>query len=241
MNNIVVYTAITNGYDGLKEPKVIPDNCDFICFTDDLKIQSDVWKIVPIPKSNYDAIRKCRQIKTQPHKFVGTYKYSVWIDGNIDVIGDVNELVSTHLIKGKKGMAVFAHPFRSCAYEEAKACIAEGKDRVQIIQNQMEEYKEIGYPLDNGLVESNVLLREHNLEKVVDLMDDWWKEIKEKSRRDQLSFNYVAWKHDFNYDLMKGNTRGRSDYFAINDHKKGFLYYLEKLHIKMETFIKSLK
>ena len=41
-------------------------------------------------------------------------------------------------------------------------------------------------------------------------MEDWWKIVSTQSKRDQLSFNYVAWKNNFvptiiNGDLRRGN------------------------------------
>ena len=40
MNKIVVYTAIFGGCDDLLYPKFVPDNCDFVCFTDSLNVSN---------------------------------------------------------------------------------------------------------------------------------------------------------------------------------------------------------
>ena len=34
MKKIVVYTAIFGGCDDLRDPKFVPDNCDFVCFSE---------------------------------------------------------------------------------------------------------------------------------------------------------------------------------------------------------------
>ena len=44
-------------------------------------------------------------------------------------------------------------------------------------------------------MQSNVLLRKHNDEGCIKLMNKWWDEIKNGSHRDQLSFNYASWKN----------------------------------------------
>ena len=44
--------------------------------------------------------------------------------------------------------------------------------------------------------------RKHNETNVIETMEDWWTEIKHHSRRDQLSFNYTAWKNNFNFVYM---------------------------------------
>jgi hypothetical protein len=38
-------------------------------------------------------------------------------------------------------------------------------------------------------------------------MEDWWTEIKYGSRRDQLSFNYVAWKNNLKFNYIEGDSR----------------------------------
>ena len=44
-----------------------------------------------------------------------------------------------------------------------------------------------------GLVEAPVILRRHTA-AIRALNEAWWAELVRGSRRDQLSFNYVAWK-----------------------------------------------
>ena len=43
-------------------------------------------------------------------------------------------------------------------------------------------------------------------------MEDWWTEIKYGSKRDQLSFNYVAWKNDLKFNYIDGDSR-KNEYF----------------------------
>ena len=42
---VIIYTAIFGGYDELVEPDYIPEDCDFVCFTDSTHFKSDVWDI----------------------------------------------------------------------------------------------------------------------------------------------------------------------------------------------------
>ena len=43
------------------------------------------------------------------------------------------------------------------------------------------------------------VLRKHNEPDVIKTMESHWNELKHNSRREQLSFNYVAWKNDFEF------------------------------------------
>jgi len=44
-NKLVVYTALFGDYDDLIEPKEKFEGCDFICFTDQKHLTSDIWEI----------------------------------------------------------------------------------------------------------------------------------------------------------------------------------------------------
>ena len=43
------------------------------------------------------------------------------------------------------------------------------------------------------------VLRRHNETDVVDSMEDQWVELKYNSKREQLSFNYIAWKNKLKF------------------------------------------
>ena len=60
-NKIAIYTAFTGDYDTLKHPEVIDENCDYICFTDNAELTSDLWKIIPMEESILDNNRKAKK------------------------------------------------------------------------------------------------------------------------------------------------------------------------------------
>ena len=62
-----------------------------------------------------------------------------------------------------------------------------------------------GFPKDVGLVQSNVLVRKHKEKTCINLMEQWWEFIKTKSKRDQVSFNYLIWKNHLTYSYIKWN------------------------------------
>jgi len=234
--NIVVYTAIVNNYEILKNPDYIDPKIKYICFTDQpirLKMKSNtIWEIRKIPSSNLDHTRKARQLKILPHVFLDEFKcdYSIWIDGNITITGNVFDLINLY---GDCGISGFKHPLRNCIYQEAEACIKRDKDDPVIIKKQMDIYKENGFPKDYGLYETNVLIRKHSDKDVIRLMNVWWEEIKKYSKRDQLSFTYVIWRENFNMNSMADdNARANnSNYFLVASTwrtRKPLKWYWEK-------------
>ena len=79
------------------------------------------------------------------------------------------------------------------------------------------KYNKENYPKNNGLIISGILLRRHNDLDVIKTMESWWTELKYGSKRDQLSFNYVAWKNNLKFNYIDGDSRN-NDYF-IRDTK----------------------
>ncbi|WP_337019103.1 glycosyltransferase domain-containing protein [Oceanobacillus massiliensis] len=220
--DVVIYTAISKGYDDLKIPYSVSDRCDYVCFTDDPSLHGGPWDVRPFPNEDQrlDQIRKCRQVKIQPHVFLPEYQYSIWVDGNIEITADIDELIEKHFDQPGPGFLSFDHPWRDCIYVEAEGVI-ENKKGIEIgygdrrVRDQMAKYRAEGMPEKNGLIESNVIMRKHTPE-VKKVMDQWWQEVKTHSRRDQLSFNYVAWKNNFSYGHLEGCSRWNTNkYFEI--------------------------
>lgn len=209
-SRLVIYTAIIGKYDTLKEPEYIDENCDYVCFTDNRELTSDIWQIRFVEKIDLDSTRFQRMYKVLTHRFLPEYEYSLYIDGNVRIMGSLRDFVR----KQWKGASLLGlkHPDRDNLYDEAEACINFGKDDPEIIRRQIGRYKREGYKADNELTVNNIIFRKHNDKELVKVMEDWWKEIRDNSRRDQLSFCYVCWKNHFAYDVSELKCY-RSDYW----------------------------
>lgn len=195
-NKKVVYTCITGGYDILKPLSYVNEDFDYICFTD-CDMKSDFWEIRRIPEelNSLDNIRKQRCIKINPHKYLPEYEFSVWVDGNIDIKADINEYLKENGVNNNISLYVGEHPKRNCIYKEALACIRLKKDSKEVINKQIEGYKKEKFPYSYGLPQTCIIFRYHNDKQCIKLMETWWEEVKAKSYRDQLSFNYALWKN----------------------------------------------
>lgn len=214
-NKIVVYTCITNNYDGFAKVERYP-NLDYVCFTDNKSLQSDLWSISYIPEhiKHMSSVKQARYIKTHPHEFFKDYEISIWVDACIDIKANPSELINNSILQ------IPEHPVRKSIYEEQNACIKYKKDTVENINNQVNHYKEEGYPGKNGLVQSNIIIRKHNDPQCIKLMEDWWKEIETYSHRDQLSFNYVLWKNpSIKISLLDKKIYNSKYFFWHSNHK----------------------
>ncbi len=83
---------------------------------------------------------------------------------------------------------------------------------------QMERYQMEGYPTKNGLATTPIMVRNHNHLDTIKHNEDWWSEIKHNSKRDQLSFNYIAWKNQFNFVYLEGDSRNNDYFVSMGKH-----------------------
>ena len=198
MNNVVCYTCITDRYDSLKQPLVVSKDIDYVYFTDNLSLQSNIWQIRPIPDElrNLSNVKKQRVIKICPHRYLREYDISIWIDGSMQVQGDLQKFIQQYDLY-KCPLYTRIHPSRHCIYDEAEACMRMNKGSCQEIVEQISKYKKEGYPENAGMVETGILLRKHNDMKCQMFDNMWASELLLHSHRDQLSFNYVCWKMHF--------------------------------------------
>lgn len=206
---VAIYTCLTNGYDDLSSPLTPDINADFIVFTDnpDLKVPGWETRLLPNPL-NLDPRRLSRMPKVLPHRYLQGYDYSIYVDANLTIMGDLVKLVQ-YLDHGYS-MALCVHPDnRDCLYQEAETIIHFGYDKQETIENQMETYKLQGMPAHFGLYECSALIRSHNDHLLMETMEIWWQEIKTKSHRDQLSFTYSLWKTGLKVNAI--NTQARQN------------------------------
>lgn len=207
---LVVYTAVFGGYDRL-QPARFPS----ICLTD---------KTQPVANWEYVAVRSLlppvfisRQCKMFPWRFLGDYEYSIYHDGNIEMLSPP-EVVLGYL--KDSDIAVFAHPDRNCVYEEGRACIAQHKAKADEVNIQLAKYRRLGYPENNGLAACWVLVRRHT-PAIMALSEFWWQEFLDGAPRDQLSFDYCCWKLGINYSTIPGNLfKGTSTDFKRVKHAR---------------------
>ena len=201
MNKLVVYTCVTNGYDSPSRPSSLPSWADWRQFSER-----------DFPDN--------RQPKLLPHKVFPDYEYSLWLDGNIDVVGPefwdvVDAMMSSGLL-----YAGIAHPDRDCVYEEAARVIKNGRDSLWNILRTVRFLRSEGFPEHWGMNENGVMLRRHNDPLVVKFDSMWWDRFKALGRRDQMTWGYCMWKTglEYGYLIPKGENLRKHPWFVYTNH-----------------------
>lgn len=222
----VVYTCITNNYDDIfeiKTYKYINKEWDYICFTDNeehIKLgQIGIWKILPLQCNENDNTLDNRWHKTHPHILFPNYEESIYIDANINIL--TNKLFET--IKEKdKDLLLPIHFNNVCIYHEYEWALQSLIDKKANVEKGFNIIKEAGMPRNYGFTENNIIYRKHNNKNIIEIMEEWWNFIKTYTKRDQLSFSYLLWKHNIEIeDITFQNARIDINNFYVFDHKKG--------------------
>jgi hypothetical protein len=193
-----------------------------------------------VPQSDSDPTRCARKYKILPHHNFPEYDYSIWIDGNYLVVGDIHGLIEETL--RNRNMAYFDHgssivDARDCVYEEYASLMelersGSLKDDPAIMKTQVERYRSEGYPTHNGLIFSSILIRRHHAKDVVATMERWCSELSQGSKRDQLSFNYAAWKETLNATVLYENVRDNRWFFQVGIHRKSYRMKMFRYRLK---------
>ena len=203
----VCMTAITGARGRLIQDNPTVGGAEFVCYTDDGSTRSNTWKVMPAydgykitPEMDSYQLREANTRNAKHHK-VMMHEYadcdcSLWIDSSATLRKSVAEIVDRYM--GDHDIVFFPHwvrsgPGRTCAYTEAKVVVNWGIDHREVVEPQMERYRGEGYPEENGLSYGGFILRRHT-EEVRRFNCLWWDEIRQHSRRDQLSLDYCLWK-----------------------------------------------
>lgn len=222
-DRIAVYTSVFGTYDNLFEPQSFADNIDYYFVSEEkpFELKKYMWLDAKsfLPKEIENPIEKNRYIKMHPHILFPQYQYSIYVDGNVEVLQDLSAFIQ----KSKTGISVFRHPYRDDIYLEALAVVNASRAKAKAVKIQMEKYICEGFPEAYGLVEMRIIAREHNNPVCISVMEAWWEEFRATdTKRDQLSFMYTMWKQGMGLEdlFLLGNNMRKFEYIKVHDHAK---------------------
>lgn len=196
----VVYTCVTNGYDNIFDHDFISDKFDYFVISDKEPENPGIFTYLDIgeflPEGINDPTRQNRYCKINAHKIFPQYRYSIYADANIIFTKSIAQVIDK---LPKTRLAVSSKLLDDDLYTHAIRIMNGRRDEPEIIRKQMEHYYLMGMPEHFGNYWCNVLVREHNHPVCSKIMEDWWDEIMQFTRRDQLSLPYVIWKNGYTY------------------------------------------
>jgi hypothetical protein len=172
-----------------------------------------------------------RWYKIFPHKVFSDVDVSVYIDGNIRILRDLDILIQ-EFWDSNAALGVFGHMERNTIFEEAEACRQLGKFDAKdqrLVDKQLNVYTQAGLPSDQRLTDNGIIFRRHKHSELAGVMDLWWTHLHEFTKRDQISLPYAIWKSDLPIKIWGWSCR---------DDKNG--YFLPYKHLKQRTAMRTL-
>lgn len=215
MGKIAIIRSVFGGYDNIL-PALRGRGIDNYIFTNN-DIDVTGYNIIKIENPLKNQRRESRRYKMQPWNHVPGYNYYIYLDGSIEMLADPKRLIRKYL-KGFD-LAVLKHPWRNCIYAEAKECERMGYVNNDKLNKQISIIKKERYPKNNGLTENGVMIW-RDTAKNREFGKAWWEFYQKHTQRDQLSFCYIAWKYNLEYNLIEDNIRREPIMFKYVEHKR---------------------
>ena len=218
---VVIYSGLFGRYDSIAPAPSLP-NADFVLFTDDEHVVAPGWIIRQLPRGNsevkFSPEALNRQVKINPHLFFPEYSYSLYVDANLSIDGNVMSLIRNRV--RDLPLVAFAHPERSSAFDEIEAVLLRGKGRVPALIEQWKFFREQGLPDSTGMIEARFMWRAHHDPSVRMLMEEWWKTYERFLSRDQPALAFAMWKTGVRPRVLPnefGDSR-KNHLFGVSPH-----------------------
>ena len=136
------------------------------------------------------------------------------MDGNIDIIGPEFYESIIAAVEGGTVYGMLKHPFSDDSYDEALRCLAGERIDLGTALRAVSNLKKHGVARNEGLMESNVLLRKHNEPEVIAMGNCWWSKMTRIAMRDQLTLQCALHETGLKPDLL-WNGRSTRDFPAV--------------------------
>jgi hypothetical protein len=216
---LVVYTAVAAAYDAVQPVGQVQAGVDYFFYAEPGVVPPPGWVHRDLPRSDASPASQNRYAKFHPHELFPDHDASVYVDGNIEIIGDMKALAERALRSAS--IAFYDHPVRTDPYAEAIECAKIGFDWSGAIRHQVRRYRNEGFPGKAGLFEANVIVRAHHEKPVQRAMERWWDEWETGVKRDQLSLMYVLWKEGVPVNALgRHDARFVNEFFRYRPHRK---------------------
>jgi hypothetical protein len=217
-----VYTVVFDDYDIVLPPCfALKKHADFYLFTDNPNKKVFDWETIVVkkdPKINYSLNN--RKLKIVPPDLICQYAYSMYVDGNIFLKGNLSEIFEK-FENVFADIGTFVHPERGTVSEELHACVERGKSTQEKICAEKTFLETEGFDLANSSLTANwIILRRNTSTALKQAMIDWWNVVKEYSGRDQVSLPFIKEKHDLSAFVFQINILQKNKYFARLPHAK---------------------
>ena len=214
---VIVYSCLIGDYDNVTSFNK-QKGYDYILFTDQ-KINNTNWTIFQIPDSvlnlKVSNIKKQRYMKIMPHKFFKNYDLSLYIDANYEIKGDLDDyLINT--LNPLDHIYIPHLQFGKGIRQALDKAIEKKLDDVSLLNKVKKRYDSKHFLDKTGIVNAGLMIRYHNTEDCIRLMEKWWREVRDYSHVDGFAFDYAGYETGVRY--LYTSYQFALFYFKVHPH-----------------------
>lgn len=185
---LVVYTVALGTEYTL--PDVAPEGgVDHICFTNASDLDPNGWELRQVaPLLPMDITRSSREQKIRPHRWLGAYDRSLYIDTTVQLSGNPQALWDMLVPDETVLFGGLEHSFCDSIGREFEVVAQKGLEDTRVLRQQRAAYAQMAPELlARKPVWGGLLARRHNDPALQDAMEIWFANVLRYGRRDQLS------------------------------------------------------
>ena len=199
----VVYSALYGTKEPLNPQVFGPfTHIRRVLFTDRTDLRLPGVEIIHDPLDGLDPARASRRAKLMPHRYLAE-DWSIWLDNKSRLKRDPVDIVAVVRAQSDAGFFAFRHFARDCVYDELQTCWENGLDDYRLLKERQRTYRAEGMPEHAGMIEGHFIVRRHHDPLVSHFGERWFEQVLRHSRRDQISFAYLAWKLGLPYEVIR--------------------------------------
>lgn len=244
----VVASGIFDGYDTPHQPSNISlrsqklfcflmvvdeKSFNFIRKNVSVKVDKDggkwvgIWRLVLLHHPPYDEPRRNGKVpKILTHRLFPQARYSIWIDGKMELIVDPLLILERYLWRGNHTFAIARHKHHQSIYEEGDAIKRRKRYARPLVDLQMKIYRYEGMELWNPMKmnpsdvpEGAVIIRKHTpLNNLFSCL--WFNEVNLFTPRDQLSFGHVVYRLGKSFKFFMFPNCEYNSLFILHRHNR---------------------
>lgn len=197
-----VYTCVL-GEEVLYQPDNFDSQIEYLCFTDNKEkwgTKDGAWKYCELEnKDGLDEKKLRMKCCILAHELLKDYDYSIWVDREYKVAGEIKLFCEVY--GNGNSLLSFPQSSKDCMYEDMLYTDMGSDDRNIEMRKKIHAHKKEGYPENNGLIDSRIMVRNHRDPMLCQVMEQWWEKSLQEESIEATYFNYIAWKNKFAFSI----------------------------------------
>lgn len=241
--NIAVYRCVIDDYDLVLNEIYKDKFTDYFLFTNNPNLNIYPYKTILVDSGSKSAAEMNRLIKIIIPEVLKKYEITIYLDGNIAIIGNINDLIK-NFKRSKADIGLFQHPYHNSLQEDVELCIKNNKCDEQQLRGEVAYYSSSDLLPRPRFSDNSVIIRKKHSLTLSNAMNEWFSLVSKFSGRDQISLPIIRKKHNLNEYFFDFSPRTKNNkYFLIFPHNKKLSSdnFILVLGFYLRFFVKMVK